>query len=211
LAVISGWGQTEDALVTLGIPGDPEEKIIERDGYPLPGMQIRIVDEAGAVLPPNTDGRLQVTGPFVFAGYAKRLEMTRELFDGEWFDTGDIARIDPDGYLKISGRTKDVIIRGGENIPVAYVENALYENPKIATVAVVGIPDPRLQERACACVVLKPGVQEFTFAEMQQFLGEKGLARQYWPERLEVLPTLPSTASGKIQKFRLREAITGAS
>ena len=134
-----------------------------------------------------------------------------ELFDGNWFDTGDIARIDPDGYLKISGRTKDVIIRGGENIPVAYVENALYENPKVATVAVIGIPDPRLQERACACVVLGPGVEEFTFAEMQQFLGDKGIARQYWPERLEVLPTLPSTASGKIQKYRLREAITGAS
>jgi non-ribosomal peptide synthetase component E (peptide arylation enzyme) len=211
LAVISGWGQTEDALVTLGIPGDPEEKIIERDGYPLPGMRIRVVDEAGTILPPDTDGHLQVTGPFLFAGYAKRLERTRELFDGSWFDTGDIARIDPDGYLKISGRTKDVIIRGGENIPVAYVENALYENPKIAGVAVVGIPDPRLQERACACVVLKPGVQEFTFAEMQQFLGEKGLARQYWPERLEVLPTLPSTASGKIQKYRLRQALTGAS
>ena len=152
-----------------------------------------------------------MTGPFLFAGYARRLEMTRELFAGNWFDTGDIARIDPDGYLRISGRTKDVIIRGGENIPVAYVENALYENPKIASVAVVGIPDPRLQERACACVVLKPGVREFTFDEMQQFLGEKGLARQYWPERLEVMAELPSTASGKIQKYRLRDAITGAS
>jgi acyl-coenzyme A synthetase/AMP-(fatty) acid ligase len=211
LAVVSGWGQTEDALVTLGIPGDPEQKVIERDGYPLPGMRIRVVDVDGTELPADTDGRLQVTGPFLFAGYAKRLEMTRELFEGRWFDTGDIARIDAEGYLRISGRTKDVIIRGGENIPVAYVENALYENPKIATVAVVGIPDPRLQERACACVVLKPGVQEFTFTEMQQFLGEKGLARQYWPESLEVMTELPSTSTGKIQKFRLRDAIIGAS
>jgi acyl-CoA synthetase (AMP-forming)/AMP-acid ligase II len=211
LAVVSGWGQTEDALVTLGIPGDPEQKVIERDGYPLPGMRIRVVDVDGTELPADSDGRLQVTGPFLFAGYAKRLEMTRELFEGRWFDTGDIARIDAEGYLRISGRTKDVIIRGGENIPVAYVENALYENPKIATVAVVGIPDPRLQERACACVVLKPGVQEFTFAEMQQFLGDKGLARQYWPESLEVMPELPSTSTGKIQKFRLRDAIIGAS
>jgi len=209
--VVSGWGQTEDALVTLGIPGDPEEKVVDRDGYPLPGMQIRVVDSGGAAVPAGTDGRLQVTGPFLFAGYARRLEMTRELFDGKWFGTGDIARIDSDGYLKISGRTKDVIIRGGENIPVAYVENALYENPKIASVAVVGIPDPRLQERACACVVLRPGVAEFTFAEMQQFLGDKGLARQYWPESLQIMPELPSTASGKIQKYRLRQAITGAS
>ena len=211
LAVINGRGQTEDALVTLGIPGDSEEKVAERSGYPLPGMQIRVVDEVGTVLPADTDGRLQVTGPFLFAGYAKRLDITRELFDGRWFDTGDIARIDPDGYLKISGRTKDVIIRGGENIPVAYVENALYENPKIASVAVVGIPDPRLQERACACVVLKPGIEDFTFTEMQQFLNDKGLARQYWPESLQVMAELPSTSTGKIQKFRLREAIMGAS
>ena len=179
--------------------------------YPLPGMQIRVVDEDGNVHAGRHRRPAAGTGPFLFAGYAKRLDMTRELFDGSWFDTGDIARIDPDGYLKLSGRTKDVIIRGGENIPVAYVENALYENPKIASVAVVGIPDPRLQERACACVVLKPGVEEFTFDEMQQFLDEKGLARQYWPESLEVMAELPSTASGKIQKYRLREAIIGAS
>ena len=211
MAVLGGWGQTENGLVTLGIPGDPEEKVVDRDGYPWPGMQIRVVDELDTVLPPDTDGRLQVTGPFLFAGYAKRMEMTRELFHGKWFDTGDIARIDADGYLKISGRTKDVIIRGGENIPVAYVENALYENPKIASVAVIGIPDPRLQERACACVVLKPGVGEFTFEEMKAFLADKGLARQYWPESLHVMTEFPSTASGKIQKYRLREAITGAS
>jgi non-ribosomal peptide synthetase component E (peptide arylation enzyme) len=91
------------------------------------------------------------------------------------------------------------------------VENALYENSKIASVVVIGIPDPRLQERACACVVLKPGVEEFSFIEMQQFLDEKGLARQYCPESLEVLAELPSTASGKIQKYRLRQAIAGAS
>ena len=211
LVVVGGWGQTENALVTLGIPGDPEEKLIDTDGLPFPGMRVRVVDDSGTELPPGTDGRLQMTGPFLFVGYAERLEMTRALFDGEWFDTGDLAHVDAEGYLSISGRTKDVIIRGGENIPVAYVENALYENPKIASVAVVGIPDPRLQERACACVVLKPGVEEFTIAEMQQFLSEKGLARQYWPERLEVLPTLPATPTGKIQKFLLRDAIVGAS
>jgi non-ribosomal peptide synthetase component E (peptide arylation enzyme) len=100
-----------------------------------------------------------------------------------------------------------VIIRGGENIPVAYVENVLYENPKLDAVAVVAVPDPRLQERACACVILKPGVAEFGFAEMQQFLAGKGVAKQYWPERLEVLAEFPRTASGKIRKFELRDAI----
>jgi cyclohexanecarboxylate-CoA ligase len=206
LAVVGGWGQSESALVTLGIPGDPDEKIIDTDGYPWPGMQIRAVDDEGGELPPGSDGRLQVTGPFLSVGYAERLEMARASFDGEWFDTGDLAKIDTDGYLSISGRTKDVIIRGGENIPVAYVENVLYEHPHIRSVAVVGVPDTRLQERACACVVLTAGAR-FDFADMQRFLAEKGVAKQYWPERLEILPELPSTASGKIQKFRLREQI----
>ena len=159
LTVLGGWGQSENALVTLGIPGDPEEKLVERDGYPWPGMEIRVVDPAGAVLPAGAEGRLQVRGPFLFVGYAERLEMTRESFDGDWFDTGDVAVIDEDGYLSITGRTKDVIIRGGENIPVAYVENVLYEHPDVAAVAVVGVPDPRLQERACACVVLRARAQ----------------------------------------------------
>jgi acyl-CoA synthetase (AMP-forming)/AMP-acid ligase II len=206
LVVVGGWGQTENALVTLGIPGDPEEKLIDTDGYPFPGMRVRVVDDSGTELPPGTDGRLQMTGPFLFVGYAERLEMTRALFEGEWFDTGDLAHVDADGYLSISGRTKDVIIRGGENIPVAYVENVLYEHPQIQEVAVVGLPDPRLQERACACIVPIAGA-ELTFDDIKAFLAEKGVAKQYWPERLEVRPELPRTPSGKIQKFRLREQI----
>ncbi|MCV2489051.1 AMP-binding protein [Geodermatophilus sp. YIM 151500] len=206
LVVLGGWGQTEDALVTLGIPGDPDEKLIDTDGHPWPGMQIRVVDDSGAELPPGVDGRLQVTGPFLFVGYAERLEMTRALFDGEWFDTGDLAHIDAEGYLSISGRTKDVIIRGGENIPVAYVENVLYEHPQIQEVAVVGVPDPRLQERACACIVPIADA-DLTLDDLKAFLAEKGVAKQYWPERLEIRSELPRTPSGKIQKFRLREEI----
>ncbi|HEV7210732.1 MAG TPA: AMP-binding protein [Blastococcus sp.] len=209
LTVLGGWGQSENALVTLGIPGDPEEKIVERDGYPWPGMEIRTVDFDGALLPAGAEGRLQVRGPFLFVGYAERPEMTRASFDGDWFDTGDLALIDEDGYLNITGRTKDVIIRGGENIPVAYVENVLYEHPGLAAVAVVGIPDPRLQERACAVVTLEPGAPGVTLEEMQAFLAEKGVAKQYWPERLEVVPELPRTASGKIQKFQLRDRLAG--
>ena len=208
LVVLGGWGQTENALVTLGIPGDPLDKITKTDGFPWPGMHIRVVDMQGAALESGQEGRLQVRGPSLFVGYAKRLEATREQFHDGWFDTGDLARIDADGYVSLCGRTKDIIIRGGENIPVVYVENTLYENPKLASVAVVGIPDPRVQERACACVTLAPGVTEFTFEEMQEFLRAKGLAKQYWPERLQVMDALPSTPSGKIQKFALR-AIVG--
>ena len=206
LVVLGGWGQSENGLVTLGIPGDPEAKIVETDGYPWPGMEIRVVDFDGSPLAPGQEGRLQVRGPFLFVGYAYRLELTRSCFDGDWFDTGDLAVIDADGYVNISGRTKDVIIRGGENIPVVYVENALYEDPRIEAVAVVGTPDPRLQERACACVVLKPGTT-LTLEEMRDFLRERGVARQYWPERLEVLDALPRTPSGKILKYQLRASL----
>jgi cyclohexanecarboxylate-CoA ligase len=205
MVVLSGWGQSENSLVTLGIPGDPDEKIIDTDGYPWPGMSIRVVDGGGRPVPTGTVGSLQVTGPFLFVGYAERLEMTRECFRGEWFDTGDLASIDSDGYLSITGRTKDLIIRGGENIPVAYVENVLYEHPLIDTVAVVGVPDLRLQERACACVVLTPGTAELTLADIHRFLAGKGVAKSYWPEHLIVMPELPRTASGKIQKYLLRE------
>ncbi len=204
LVVLGGWGQTEDSLVTLGIPGDPDEKLIDTDGYPWPGMEVRIVDDGGAEVPPGTTGGVQVRGPFLFVGYAERLEMTRKLFHGDWFDTGDLGVIDEDGYLTIAGRTKDVIIRGGENIPVAYVEDVLHEHPDITAVAVIGYPDPRLQERACACVVLRPG-KSFTLADLQRFFTEKGVAKPYWPERVETFDELPRTPSGKIQKFVLRD------
>jgi cyclohexanecarboxylate-CoA ligase len=215
LVVVGGWGQTEEGLVTIGIPGDAEDKIIETDGFPWPGMQIRVVDPSDRTTPrpAGAEGALQVRGPFLFVGYAERLEMTRQQMvaadddRGDWFDTGDLAFIDEDGYLRISGRTKDVIIRGGENIPVAYVENALYEHPSIDGVAVVAIPDPRLQERACACVVLGAGAS-MTFEDMQAFLAEKGVAKQYWPEKLVVLDEFPKTPSGKIQKFQLREQVS---
>ena len=210
LTVHGGYGQSENGIVTVGIPGDPEEKVISTDGYPLPGMRIRVVDDFLAELPPGTEGNLEVVGPFLFVGYAERLEMTRESFDSEWFQTGDLAVIDADGYLSIAGRTKDVIIRGGENIPVAYVENVLYEHPDIESVAVVAVPDPRLQERACACVVLKPGVEKFTMGDMKAFLESKGVAKPYWPERIELLTELPRTPSGKIQKFRLRDSLASS-
>lgn len=215
LVVIGGWGQTEEGLVTIGIPGDPENKIVETDGYPWPGMQIRVVDADGNPQAPGEEGALQVRGPFVFVGYAERLQLARSQMiaaddsDGDWFETGDLAFIDEDGYLRISGRTKDVIIRGGENIPVAYVENVLYEHPSIAAAAVVAVPDPRLQERACACVVLSART-ELTFEQMQSFLSEKGVAKQYWPEKLVVMDAFPTTPSGKIQKFQLRERVSGA-
>ncbi len=210
MAVLGGWGQTENALVTIGVPGDPEDKITT-DGRAWPGMEVRTVALGGEPTGPGEEGSVQVRGPFLFVGYAERLDATRRQFTADgWFDTGDLATLDADGYLSISGRTKDIIMRGGENIPVAYVENVLYENPDYARVAVVAISDPRLQERACACIVPAPGAADPTLDSVRTYLRDKGVAKQYWPEKVVSMAEFPSTASGKIQKFHLRELVDPA-
>ena len=165
-------------------------------------MEVRVVDDNGAVLQADTEGRLQASGASNFVGYLKHPEWFATDTAG-WFDTGDLARIDRDGYVRITGRTKDVIIRGGENVPVVEVEGLIYQHPGVQEVAVVAMPDPRLGERACAFVVLREAAS-LTFPELVAFLGERHLARNYLPERLEVVEALPKTPSGKIQKVVLR-------
>ncbi|PWA07061.1 cyclohexanecarboxylate-CoA ligase [Pueribacillus theae] len=205
--VLGAWGQTEDAIVTVGNLSDPIETITSSDGVSISkGMEVRVVDEDGNELPYGVEGNLEVRGSFVFVGYAKRLEKTKEEFDKDWFMTGDLAVMDESGHIKISGRSKDIIIRGGENIPVAYVEDVLHSHPHITTAAVVSVPCPRLQERACACVALKEGTT-LTMESLKEFLETQGIAKQYWPEYLEVFNELPRTPSGKIQKFKLREKV----
>ena len=140
-------------------------------------------------------------------GYLKRPELSR-LHDGGWFDTGDIARMDEEGYIRICGRSKDVIIRGGENIPVVEIEGALYRMAEVADAAIVAMPDARLQERACAFVTLRPG-SRLSLAAVCKHLAAEGFSRHFWPERLEVLAEMPRTATGKIQKFVLREVAKG--
>ena len=205
--ILSGWGQTEDGLVTLTRLEDTEEKLTNTDGIPFPGMELKIVDFEGEICAPNIEGSLLVRGPALFVGYFKRINDTLAEYSDGWFITGDRAFIDEDGYIRISGRNKDIIIRGGENIPVAYVENVLYEHPDISSAQVIAVPDSRLQEKACACISMKTGKSPITLDSMQEFLLEKGLAKQYWPEFIEIMDDFPRTASGKIQKFRLREMI----
>jgi len=200
--IISAWGMTENGAVTTTKIGDPPEKTFGTDGCALEGMEIRVVDLNGEKLPPDQEGRLQARGAFNFVGYLKRPEWYATDADG-WFETGDLARIDADGYVRITGRSKDVIIRGGENIPVVEVEGLIYQHPAVTECAVVAMPDPRLGERVCAFVTLREG-QRLTLAELSAFLQAKGLARPYFPERLEVLADLPKTPSGKIQKNVLR-------
>ena len=205
--ISAGGGMSENGLVTCNGLDDPEEKVFATDGAPLPGMELRVVDDAGQPVPPKTNGNLLVRGHAQFVGYLKRPELTTVSHtpDG-WFMTGDRAILDPDGFVSISGRTKDIIIRGGENIPVVEIENLLFAHPKVANVAIVAMPDPRLGERACAFVIPKPG-ETLTQAEVVRYLETKEVARKKCPERLEIVGEFPMTASGKIQKFRLREIV----
>ncbi|HEX2940146.1 MAG TPA: AMP-binding protein, partial [Rhodopila sp.] len=202
-SIVSGWGMTENGAICIGKLDDPPEKIFDTDGCPLPGIEIRVVDPNGNALPAGEEGRLQARGCSNFVGYLKRPELNGTDAQG-WFDTGDLARIDAEGYVRITGRSKDIIIRGGENIPVVEIEQLLYRHPAVQELAIVAMPDPRLGERCCAFVVPKPGMS-FDFAGMIDFLKEQRVARTYMPERLEVIEQMPKTPSGKIQKFRLRE------
>ena len=207
-AIVSAWGMSENGAVTTTKLDDPEEKVTGTDGCALPGMEVRVVDLAGEPAPVGEEGPLQVRGCSNFLGYFKRPGLANISQDG-WFDTGDLARMDADGYIRITGRAKDIIIRGGENIPVVEIEGLLFKHPAVQTVAIVGYPDARMGERACAFVTLREGAT-LTFDEMVAFLKSQQVAMQYIPERLEILPDLPRTPSGKIQKFKLRDAVKGA-
>jgi cyclohexanecarboxylate-CoA ligase len=205
--IVSGWGMTENGAVTTTLLDDPPEKIFETDGCPLPGREIRVVGPDGDPLPAGQEGYLQTRSCSNFVGYLKKPELNATDPDG-WFDTGDMARVDGDGYLRITGRTKDIIIRGGENIPVIEIENLLHKHPDISEVAIVAMPDDRLGERACAFVIPKRGA-DLSLECLVRFLNDHQIATQYLPERLEVMEDFPRTASGKVQKAVLRDAAAG--
>ena len=201
--VLSGWGMTECACPTICDPNDPDEKVWTSDGGCLPHSEVMVHGPDGKPLPQGEEGILKVRGQSMFVGYLKKPEMHGTDKDG-WFDTGDQAFMHPDGYIRITGRAKDIIIRGGENIPVVEVEDVLYRHPSVAEVAVVGIPDDRMGELGCAFVTLQAG-DSLDMAGMIRYLEETKTAKQYWPEHLEVIDEMPRTPSGKIQKFKLRE------
>jgi len=206
-AISAGWGMSENGLVSCNGLHDPEEKVFGTDGKPLAGMELVVVDDKGEPVAPGVEGDLLVRGHSQFVGYWKRPEFTQDAHTADgWFRTGDRAVLDPDGYVSITGRSKDLIIRGGENISVAEVENLLFAHPKVQSVAVVAMPDPRLVERACAYVIPKPG-ERVTLEELVGWLESRNLARHKLPERLEVVGEFPMTPSGKIQKYKLREDV----
>ncbi len=197
------YGSTEVPTLTATAFDDPDELRLGTDGRAIGAAEMRIVSD-GRDLAPGDEGEIWTRSPEVFIGY-RDPALDAEAFDDEgWFRTGDLGRVDADGYLHVTGRLKDVIIRGGENISVKEIEDLLAEHPAVADVAVVGMPDPVLGERACAFVVPRRGAEALTFAEMVSFLEAREIARQKIPEKLVVRSRLPKTASGKVLKTALR-------
>jgi cyclohexanecarboxylate-CoA ligase len=203
LKVCSLWGMTESLSSTLTEPERALEKSSKTDGRPVEGVAVKVLRMDGSPAQVGERGLLKVRGAQMFLGYYKREDM--EPFDAEgWFDTGDMAYMDDEGYIRIDGRIKDIIIRGGENVPVFDIENLLFKHPAVLSVAIVGYPDSRLGERACAFVVLRPG-EKLDLAGVQACMAENKVAKQYWPERIEIVTELPKTPAGKVQKYQLRE------
>jgi cyclohexanecarboxylate-CoA ligase len=205
------WGMTEIGIITTVKPRDPAEKICTSDGHAYPGSAVEVRGDDGKPVPVGVEGELVARGPSTFVGYSQGRAFTETFFDAHgWFTTGDRARMDADGFIRISGRSKDLIIRGGENVPVKEVEDVLIRHAKIRTVAVVAVPHARLGEVGCACVIAEAG-EPPTLGELCAFLKEQQLTPQFWPEQLIVLAEFPMTPSGKIQKFLLREMAAKAS
>jgi non-ribosomal peptide synthetase component E (peptide arylation enzyme) len=207
-SVLRCWGQAENSTITVSRPGDPIEKVITTDGRLNLYKELQVRDEVdGEDLPVGSEGELWTRGPSLFVGYLNASDLTKESMDEEgWFRTGDRGRLDSEGYLIMTGRSKDLIIRGGENLPVKEMEDLLSTHPALAEVAIVAMPDSRLQEKACAYVSVRPNMH-FDFEEMLQFLDSQGIAKRKYPEDLVILPDLPKTISGKIKKRDLRVMI----
>jgi acyl-CoA synthetase (AMP-forming)/AMP-acid ligase II len=184
---------------------DPEE-VCGLVGRPLRQMGIRVVDDRGRDLPSGTAGEILTYGPSVTVGYHNNRDANARSFSGDgWFATGDIGILDAKGYLKIVDRKKELIIRGGANIYPREIEEVLYQHPKVLEAAAVGVPDLRLGERVCACIVPRPG-ESLSLEELIAFLKDK-IATYKLPELLRLLDALPRTQTGKVQKGPLRDIV----
>jgi cyclohexanecarboxylate-CoA ligase len=204
VGIVSGYGLTECPILSMASVDDPDDKLAMTEGRAVWGVSVRIVGSDGRVLPAGEVGELRVKAPQLMRGYLDA-SLDAEAFDEEgWFGSGDLAYLDADGYVVITGRLKDVIIRKGENISAKEVEDLLYEHPKVADVAVVGLPDPATGERACAVVVPEQGVEPPSLDELAAFLRDRGLRVQAIPEQLEIVEALPRNPAGKVVKHELR-------
>jgi acyl-CoA synthetase (AMP-forming)/AMP-acid ligase II len=199
------YGSSEHPTISSGRADDPRDKRIGTDGRPTPGTEIRIVDGAGADVPVGIDGEILARGPEQFVGYLDP-SLNEGIRYGDWLRTGDVGHLDADGFLTVTDRLKDIIVRGGENISSREVEEAVARHPDVLDAAAVGWPDERLGERVAVFVVLRPGGSYDVPAAVTQF-EELGLARHKTPERVVPIDTLPRTPSGKVRKPDLRSRL----
>ncbi|EEV3674846.1 medium-chain fatty-acid--CoA ligase [Escherichia coli] len=208
IKLLSVYGSTESSPHAVVNLDDPLSRFMHTDGYAAAGVEIKVVDDARKTLPPGCEGEEASRGPNVFMGYFDEPELTARALDEEgWYYSGDLCRMDEAGYIKITGRKKDIIVRGGENISSREVEDILLQHPKIHDACVVAMPDERFGERSCAYVVLKAPHHSLSLEEVVAFFSRKRVAKYKYPEHIVVIEKLPRTASGKIQKFLLRKDI----
>ncbi|MGI9604075.1 MAG: AMP-binding protein [Acidimicrobiales bacterium] len=204
--VVSGWGLTEAPILTMGAHDDPDDKLAETEGRAMPGVDLKVVSVEGDVVGPGHEGELRAKAPQMMKGYLDE-SLNDEAFDSDgYFRTGDLGVIDDDGFVVITGRLKDVIIRHGENISAKEVEDLLFTHDQVQDVAVIGLPDARTGERACAVVSTADGHDPVTLPEVREFLTAAGLRTQAIPEQLEHVDVVPRNPSGKITKNVLRDA-----
>jgi acyl-CoA synthetase len=207
ISLVRAYGCTEHPSVTGSQHSDPKEKRIHTDGQPLDWVEVRTVDEDGRDVGVGLPGEILTRGPDRFAGYTD-LSLTEVAVDAEgWFRTGDVGVLDPEGYLTITDRVKDIIIRGGENVSAAEVEQLLAHMEGVAEVAVVAAPDEKFGEHGCAFFRMQAGTPAPDLDAVRAQLAAAGLARQKWPEELRSVDELPRTPSGKVQKFVLRDQL----
>lgn len=200
------WGMTEGGLTTC-VMDSPREKVLHTAGVALPGLELCTRNSEGCKLAPGEEGELSIRGPGVFVGYLGQQDLYRSLLtpDG-FFATGDLARIDADGYVRITGRLKDLIVRGGINISPVPIEDALAAHPDVLGVAVIGYPDERLGERICA-VVIPRGDTPPSLEALVAFARSQGLPKSLWPEIARFVEAFPRTAAGKIRKNQLFDTV----
>jgi acyl-CoA synthetase (AMP-forming)/AMP-acid ligase II/DNA-binding GntR family transcriptional regulator len=204
--LMSVFGASETYIATCTRPGESDNQLAT-DGAALPGVQVAVIDENGNEVAPGVEGEIVTRGPNVFLGYLGDPTLTQTAFRDSWYRFGDLGTMDADGRLQVTGRIKDIIIRGGENISAREIEELLAEHPDVSQAAVVGYPDARLGERCCAVVVPTTSLAAPALAELCTFLRQRGVATFKLPERLQLVDALPMTETGKVKKSELRDRV----
>ena len=206
--IIQGYGLMDYGALSSNAIDDPREMRLRSNGRLMPGTELRVVDDSGHLLPPHVTGEICARGPHCNGGYFRDPGATDLAWREGFFHTGDLGHVTEDGYVVLEGRSKDIIIRGGQNISASEVETILCRHPAITDAALVRMADQEMGERACAFVVLRAGAA-LDFKAMVAFMRSQEVATHKIPERLEILPELPMSASGnKVDKRALEAALS---